>query len=59
MEHMDKMGIQFFTTKDYGAGLGLAVCYKIAARHFAEIDIETSSKGTTFLVKFKVLEKTV
>ena len=53
-EHLDKMGIPFFTTKDYGTGLGLAMCYKIAARHNAEIHIETSPEGTTFFVKFAV-----
>ncbi len=56
LEHMDKMGIPFFTTKAYGTGLGLAVCYKIAARHFAAIDIETSQAGTTFYIRFKVPE---
>ncbi len=56
-EHLEKMGIPFFTTKDYGTGLGLAVCYKIAARHNASINIETCPAGTTFFVKFKVPEK--
>jgi PAS domain S-box-containing protein len=51
-EHLDKMGIPFFTTKDYGTGLGLAVCYKIAARHNAAIDIQTSPAGTTFFIGF-------
>jgi len=46
------MGIPFFTTKDYGTGLGLAVCYKIAARHNAVIDIQTSPAGTTFFIRF-------
>ncbi len=53
-EHLDKMGIPFFTTKDYGTGLGLAMCYKIAARHNAEITIETCPEGTTFFIKFDV-----
>jgi len=51
-EHLDKMGIPFFTTKDSGTGLGFVVCYKIAARHNAAIDIQTSPTGTTFFVKF-------
>ncbi|KUK53129.1 MAG: Signal transduction histidine kinase, nitrogen specific, NtrB [Desulfotomaculum sp. 46_296] len=55
-EHLDKMGIPFFTTKDCGTGLGLAVCYKIAARHNATIDIQTSPAGTTFFINFKVPE---
>ncbi len=51
---IDKMGIPFFTTKDSGTGLGLAVCYKIAARHNAAIDIQTSPAGAAFFVNFKV-----
>ncbi|NPV93316.1 MAG: PAS domain S-box protein [Firmicutes bacterium] len=51
-EHLDKLGTPFFTTKEDGTGLGLAVCYSIAARHAAEIELETSSQGTTFYIKF-------
>lgn len=54
---LEKVGTPFFTTKDNGTGLGLAVCYSIAARHNAVISIETSPAGTTFLVKFKVLKE--
>jgi len=39
-------------TKDNGTGLGLGVCYAIAARHNAKIEIQTGSEGTTFFVKF-------
>jgi len=42
----------FFTTKDQGTGLGLSVCYRIATRHHAVIDLDTGSNGTTFYVKF-------
>jgi signal transduction histidine kinase len=49
---LEKLGTPFLTTKEQGTGLGLAVCYRIATRHNAKIDIETSSKGTTFYVKF-------
>lgn len=51
---MDKLGTPFLTTKENGTGLGLAVCYGIAARHNAEINVETSPKGTTFFVRFKL-----
>jgi len=51
---LDKIGTPFFTTKDNGTGLGLAVCYSIAARHNAVINIETGHTGTTFSVRFKV-----
>jgi len=52
-EVMDKLGTPFFTTKDTGTGLGLAVCYGIAARHHAKITVKTGSRGTTIFVKFK------
>jgi len=49
---LDKLGTPFFTTKETGTGLGLAVCYRIAGRHNAKISIDTSSAGTTFYVRF-------
>lgn len=51
-EVLEKLGTPFFTTKEYGTGLGLAVCYSIAARHQAKIEIESNSTGTTFFVRF-------
>lgn len=50
---IENIGTPFFTTKDNGTGLGLAVCYSIAARHGAKIEIETGPTGTNFLVRFK------
>ena len=52
-EVMDKIGSPFFTTKENGTGLGLVVCYSIVAKHNGEIKIDTSPKGTKFIVKFK------
>lgn len=49
---LNDLGQPFFTTKASGTGLGLAVCYRIAVRHHAEIEIDTSPQGTTFLVSF-------
>ena len=46
------IGTPFFTTKDNGTGLGLAVCYSIAARHSAKIEVKSSCNGTTFFVCF-------
>lgn len=51
---LDKLGTPFLTTKEQGNGLGLAVSYRIAARHNARIDISTNSAGTTFYVKFSL-----
>ena len=52
-EIMEKIGTPFFTTKENGTGLGLAVCYNIAARHNADIKIKTGPNGTTFFIIFK------
>jgi PAS domain S-box-containing protein len=51
-EDIEKIGKPFFTTKETGTGLGLAVCYSIAARHNARLEVETGQKGTTFKMKF-------
>lgn len=51
-ELMDKLGTPFITTKEQGTGLGLAVCYRIAQRHGARIDVTTGLAGTTFTIKF-------
>lgn len=53
-EVLEKLGTPFFSTKDNGTGLGLGICYGIAARHQAKIQIQTSTQGTTFSVKFTV-----
>jgi len=53
-EVLAKIGTPFFTTKDNGTGLGLAVCYSIAQRNNAKVDINTGATGTTFYVRFKI-----
>lgn len=50
---LNKLGTPFFTTKENGTGLGLPICYGIADRHNARIDVQTSPNGTTFLIYFK------
>lgn len=51
-EVLDKLGTPFFTTKEQGTGLGLAVCYSIANRHGAVIETDTGPGGTTFTIRF-------
>lgn len=49
----DRLGTPFLTTKDNGTGLGLAVCYRIAERHKAILDVKTGPAGTTFSLIFE------
>ncbi|TBL79933.1 PAS domain S-box protein [Paenibacillus thalictri] len=51
-EVLDKLGTPFFTTKEKGTGLGLAVCYTIAARHNAKLEVTTGPAGTVFSIRF-------
>lgn len=51
-EHIEAIFTPFYTTKETGTGLGLAVCRSIAEHHGAEIEIESSEEGTTFRVVF-------
>lgn len=50
-----EIGKPFFTTKETGTGLGLAVCYSIASRHNAQLLFDTGSRGTTFSLKFPAI----
>jgi len=50
---LPRLGTPFVTTKDNGVGLGLAICYRIAQRHGAVIDVASSPKGSTFSIRFK------
>jgi signal transduction histidine kinase len=49
---LDQIGTPFLTTKDAGTGLGLSVCYRIAERNKASIQVKTSNRGTNFFVIF-------
>jgi len=51
---LKQLGTPFVTTKDNGTGLGLAVCYRIIEKHNARMDLDSSPKGTTFYIRFKV-----
>lgn len=53
-EVLDMLGTPFLKTKDMGTGLGLFVCYNIVKRHEADIEVNSSQKGTVFTIKFKI-----
>lgn len=55
----EKIGTPFFTTKEQGTGLGLAVCYSIANRHDAQVTFTSDAQGTTFFVRFKTYRPTM
>jgi signal transduction histidine kinase len=51
-EHRDDVFTPFFTTKDSGTGLGLAVAYQIVTEHGGEIAFTSAAGGgTTFVVR--------
>jgi PAS domain S-box-containing protein len=50
-ENLDKVFLPFFTTKEKGTGLGLALVHKIILSHNGQIFIESiEGKGTTFMI---------
>ncbi len=55
---MDKIFEPYFTTKEFGSGLGLTLVYKIIKEHDGEISVESrEGKGTTFSLNFPIPQK--
>jgi len=51
-EHIPRLGERFFTTKEDGSGLGLAVVYRVIEdNHRGKIDVRSELNiGTTFCI---------
>lgn len=51
-EHLSRLGERFFTTKEDGSGLGLAVVYRVIEdNHRGRIEVQSElSKGTSFSI---------
>ncbi|MCL2295010.1 MAG: ATP-binding protein [Spirochaetes bacterium] len=48
----------YFTTKDFGSGIGLTISYKIIKEHGGDISVITKeNKGTTFIITLPIPEK--
>ncbi len=57
-EVRDKIFEPYFTTKDFGSGLGLTVVYKIIKEHGGEIALHSKEGvGTTFTIMLPVPQK--
>ena len=45
----------YYTTKEFGSGLGLTVVYKIVKEHGGEVSLRThEEEGTTFTMSFPI-----
>lgn len=57
-ENLGKIFNPFYTNKDNGTGLGLAVCSGIIERHQGSIEVQSQEGvGTTFTITFNLWEK--
>jgi two-component system, NtrC family, sensor kinase len=50
-EHLPKIFEPFFSTKDGGTGLGLALTQQIIVEHGGRIQVEASDRGTAFAIE--------
>ena len=57
-ENMGKIFEPYFTTKDFGSGLGLTLVYKIVKEHLGDIEINSKvGEGATINVSFPIPQK--
>ena len=57
-ENLSKIFEPYFTTKEFGSGLGLTVVFKIIREHLGEISVQSKvGEGTTFSMMFPIPQK--
>ena len=55
---MDKIFEPYFTTKEFGSGLGLTLVYKIIKEHMGDVALTSKQgEGTTFILTFSIPQK--
>jgi signal transduction histidine kinase len=55
-EHRERIFEPYFTTKEGGTGLGLALAQKIIAEHHGDIQVEDhAGGGATFVIRLPLL----
>ncbi len=47
----------FFSTKEKGSGIGLALCYDLINEHGGHIKVESNEEGTTFTIDLPCLKR--
>ena len=49
----------FFSTKEKGSGIGLALCHDLIVEHGGKIEVASNPEGTVFTIYLPCLEKAV
>jgi len=57
-ENLEKIFEPYFTTKEFGSGLGLTIVYKIVKEHLGDIAVDSRvGEGTSFTLSFPIPQK--